>query len=192
VAHNTDVPALAECVKRGAPRAHGDAIVLGNGGAALAAVVACKNSGSEKVWVSARSWQSSLPKAEWRDVGEFRALGAEPFTWDKPWELAPFAAARCVVQATSAGMRGKGGGQELAAWLPWSELPRDCFVYDVVYNPPSTPLLERARKDGLPCEGGLSMLVGQAALAVRLWLGIEAPRQAMQELAARLLAEQNP
>jgi len=61
------------------------------------------------------------------------------------------------------------------------------FLYDVVYNPPVTPLLHKARALSLACEGGLSMLVGQAALAVELWLGVSAPRAEMRAAAERTL-----
>ena len=61
------------------------------------------------------------------------------------------------------------------------------FLYDLVYNPPETPFLERARAMGLRSEGGLSMLVAQAALAVEIWLGLSAPRAEMTAAAERML-----
>jgi shikimate dehydrogenase len=190
-AHNTDVPALAERLREGV-RGTGPALVLGNGGAALAAVAACKLAGIAQIGVSARSWLSTSPRARWRDILDFDVEGVTVFAWDVKDDQtrALFASASCVVQATSAGMRGKPGGEQLADWLPWSELPANCFVYDVVYNPAVTPMLLAAQRRGLPHEGGLSMLVGQAALAVRLWLGIEAPRAEMQRVAELALSEQ--
>jgi shikimate dehydrogenase len=166
----------------------GPMLVLGNGGAALAAVAACKLAGATRVWVSARSWLSSTARREWRDVSDFEVDGVTPLAWDA--EAAPWAQLVCLVQATSAGMRGKAGGEELASWVKWQELPARCFVYDVVYNPARTPLLAAAEQRGLSAEGGLSMLVGQAALAVELWLGVKAPRAAMMRVAEAALAVQ--
>lgn len=175
VAHNTDAPALARLLAANATadRPH-VALVLGNGGAALAAVVAAKRAGCERVYASARRWQ--VGQSGWEAAPEFEALGAAPVAWAAS-ELAQVAPqVTTVVQATSAGMRGVGGGEELVAALPWEQLGRWVFAYDVVYNPERTPFLERAAQVGLRCEGGLSMLVGQAALAIELWLGVSPPQ----------------
>jgi shikimate dehydrogenase len=76
-----------------------------------------------------------------------------------------------IIQATSAGMRGAGPGEAVSDWIPWRELAHGAVAIDVVYNPPSTPFLEAARRAQVPCAGGLGMLVRQAAAAIRIWLG---------------------
>jgi shikimate dehydrogenase len=96
-------------------------------------------------------------------------------------------AADVIVQATSAGMKGVGGGETVVEVIPWDLLARTVFLYDVVYNPPVTPFLQRAAQAGLRAEGGLSMLVGQAGLAIQIWLGVEPPLQAMREAAEAVL-----
>jgi shikimate dehydrogenase len=53
------------------------------------------------------------------------------------------------------------------------------FVYDTVYHPSPTPLLAAAAARGVPCAGGLSMLVQQAALAFVQWTGEPAPIEVM-------------
>ena len=50
-------------------------------------------------------------------------------------------------------------------------------VVDAVYNPLSTVLVSRARAMGVPAEGGLYMLVAQAAFAVEHFLGTVVPRE---------------
>lgn len=183
VAHNTDAPALARLLEVGVSTATSKrtGLVLGNGGAALAAVVAAKRAGCERVYVSARRWtEGALP---WDAASEFERLDAIPLAWGQAslGTIAPQLAV--LVQATSAGMRGVGGGQELVAALPWDKFSASLFAYDVVYNPETTPFLERAAQHGLRCEGGLSMLVGQAALAVELWLGVTPPHAQLMERA---------
>ncbi|MDD5092838.1 MAG: shikimate dehydrogenase [Dehalococcoidia bacterium] len=49
------------------------------------------------------------------------------------------------------------------------------LVYDVVYNPIKTPLLQMAERAGARTLGGLSMLVYQGVLAFELWTGRTAP-----------------
>lgn len=182
VAHNTDAPALARLLAaramEGRPQV---ALVLGNGGAALAAVVAAKRAGCGRVYVTARRWQAGQPG--WQAAHEFEALGATPIAWGAS-EIAHVALQiTTIVQATSAGMRGVGGGEELVAALPWERFGGWVFAYDVVYNPERTPFLERATQAGLRCEGGLSMLVGQAALAIELWLGVSPPQDRLMSRA---------
>jgi shikimate dehydrogenase len=65
---------------------------------------------------------------------------------------------------------------------PWPEdlpLPPGAFIYDLVYRPPLTALLVRARSEGLPNANGLGMLVEQAALSFERWTGKTAPRKVM-------------
>jgi len=73
-----------------------------------------------------------------------------------------------LVQATSAGMKGKAGGKELTELLPWSSF-RQGVAYDLVYTPPRTEFLEKAQSEGHFSQGGLGMLVGQAAHALNIW-----------------------
>jgi shikimate dehydrogenase len=185
-AYNTDQGALAERLRAGAV-AKDCAVVLGNGGAGLAAAVAAFRLGAQQVVVSARRWRGS-PET-WPDRAQFEALGATPVAWEQ--EQGPLrralSQANIIVQATSAGMKGVGAGETVVDIVPWEELRPDVFLYDVVYNPPRTPFLERAAQAGLRSEGGLSMLIGQAGLAVRIWLGVEPPLEAMREAAERVL-----
>lgn len=45
-------------------------------------------------------------------------------------------------------------------------------VYDVIYNPQETVLIKYAKKNGIKCSSGLSMLVWQAAVAQQIWNGV--------------------
>jgi shikimate dehydrogenase len=56
-------------------------------------------------------------------------------------------------------------------------------VYDVVYNPIKTPLLEIAEEVRARTIGGLSMLLYQGAAAFELWTGRKAPLDIMLERA---------
>lgn len=190
-AHNTDIPALAEELARARPGAR-RFVVIGSGGAALAAVQAAQSLHAERVSVSARRWRADLDTDAWPHAAEFRALGALPVTWPDGSATAPFAAA-CVdadviVQATSAGMHGAESGAMVADIVPWSELSATALAYDLVYNPRETEFLRRAAARGLRHSDGLGMLVGQAALAFELWLGVRPPREEMLAAAERELS----
>ena len=45
-------------------------------------------------------------------------------------------------------------------------------VFDVVYNPEQTKLLNVAKSAGCKTQGGMPMLVWQAAASQEIWLGV--------------------
>lgn len=61
-----------------------------------------------------------------------------------------------------------------------SEAGDKMLVCDVVFNPPETPLLAVAKKQGLPVLDGLSMLVYQGVIGFELWTGSSAPEAVMK------------
>ena len=199
VAHNTDAEALAgELGELLAGKPKNRAVVVGSGGAALAAIVACQRVGFSVTCVTSRSWTSSEVMFESVSGQRARALGALPALWPREdatastgklsqamrlqWrDLA--AKADCVIQATSAGMSGADPGEDVVAVIPWDQLGPDALVYDVVYNPRVTPFLREAEARGLRAVSGLGMLVRQAALAITLWTG-RVPRMDQMRRAA--------
>lgn len=73
-----------------------------------------------------------------------------------------------VVNATPAGMLHYNNENP----VPEPVLRAAGGVFDTVYNPAQTPLLQRAGELGIKCGGGMPMLVWQAAAAQEIWLGV--------------------
>lgn len=86
-----------------------------------------------------------------------------------------------VVNATSLGMTG-----QPPLGIDFSNVPPGAIVYDIVYSPFETPLLAEARARGHAAIDGLSMLIGQAALAFERFFGAAPPREHDAELRALL------
>ena len=59
-------------------------------------------------------------------------------------------------------------------------------VIDIVYNPARTGLMLEAERRGIPCIGGLLMLVAQAAQAVERYTGQVTPRERILDVTERL------
>ncbi|WP_245833289.1 shikimate dehydrogenase [Sphingomonas mucosissima] len=91
--------------------------------------------------------------------------------------------ARLLVNTSALGMEG-----QPPLDLDLLPLPPEAVVYDIVYAPLHTPLLDAAEARGLETIDGLEMLVGQAAAAFELFFGQPAPRDYDGELRERLLA----
>lgn len=86
-----------------------------------------------------------------------------------------------VVNCTSIGMLS--GDSAGLSPLHQRFIPHESLVYDLVYNPPETPLLLNARSVGASVLGGLHMLVHQGAQAFELWTHEIAPVDRMLEAA---------
>lgn len=192
-AYNTDVPALAQEISdnRRKPEV---VLVLGSGGAALAAVAAAQRLGARNIGVASRRWVAEIPPADWDRAEEFRALGAAALPWPNDTQSALVFSAFCrrtevLIQATSAGMLGAEPGEPVAELVPWAVLPPQSLAYDLVYNPMETPFIRAARARGLTATHGLGMLVGQAALAIELWLGVRPAKAPLYSAALVALAE---
>jgi shikimate dehydrogenase len=71
--------------------------------------------------------------------------------------------------------------------VPAKLIPSGALVYDVVYNPLETVLMQEATARRARTLGGLAMLVYQGAMAFELWTGKEAPIDIMFEAAKRAL-----
>jgi shikimate dehydrogenase len=91
-----------------------------------------------------------------------------------------------IVHCTTIGM--KDSPQEGQSPLKLEVIPKNVVVYDVVYNPQMTPLLESAQRAGANILGGLAMLVYQGAASFKLWTGKEAPVDIMFGKAKEALA----
>jgi shikimate dehydrogenase len=192
-ASNTDAAALAEEIAALHP-APESAAVIGAGGAAQAAVVACKMLGLSAVAVSNRGWIAGQPPSEWKRAAALSSLGAVPWAWpESPSDRRPEVLASLlsrvdvIIQATSAGMRGAAPGQAVSDWIPWRDLKPGAVALDVVYNPPLTPFLQAAAQAGVRHTGGLGMLVRQAALAIKIWLDVPSDGQTDRREAWRSL-----
>ena len=165
IGHNTDVDGFASFMSddAGLDVSDSNCLVLGAGGAARAVVCALARMGAEAIAVAARRTDQSeqvvalsprTERVEWTDATN-RILEFD-----------------LVVNATPVGMQ----GEELLADAAFRE---GQAVVDLIYDPPMTPLVERARHAGAAGWGGLGMLVHQAAASLRIWSGQEAPLEAM-------------
>jgi shikimate dehydrogenase len=174
VGHNTDVDGFTEFIASdvGFDARGTRALVLGAGGAARAVVAALARMGAGTVIVAGRRGPRTA------EVAGLAGSAGRGAAWTDLVELV--AGADVIVNATPLG----GTGEDPA---PDARLRRDQLVVDLVYDPPTTPLLERARSAGADAWGGLGMLVHQAAASFRIWTGMSAPLEAMSAAAVHAL-----
>ncbi|MEO8084262.1 MAG: shikimate dehydrogenase [Ardenticatenales bacterium] len=88
--------------------------------------------------------------------------------------------AAVLVNATSVGAAPDVGA---CLWPLDVAVPAGVTVVDLVANPAETALVRHARASGATAEGGMEMLVRQAAASFELWTGIAAPVDVMRRAA---------
>lgn len=145
---NTDAYGFESLVKKSGIQVQGKkALVLGSGGASVTVVAVLKTLGAESVTVISRGGEDNYDN------------------------LSKHADARIIANTTPVGMYPNNG----QAAVDLAQFPQCEGVLDVVYNPARTALLLQAEKLGIPCAGGLYMLVAQAKRSSELFTGSSIP-----------------
>jgi shikimate dehydrogenase len=159
VGHNTDIPAIADAIRRLRPGGVEQALILGAGGAARAV---------------------ELALAECRAV-RIRSLQRADGSWERL--AAAVGEADLVINATPIGTRSDDSP------IPGELLRPDLAVLDLVYRPSPTRLVRDARAGGATAEAGAGVLLDQGALSLELWVGLPAPRSEMAAALRRELGD---
>lgn len=163
VGFNTDAPGFLGSVTGAGVNVVGTrAFVAGAGGAARAVVWGLLSSGASHVHIANRTPSRAASLAEsLAYLGSATAFGLD----DKG--LPEFLAeSHIAVNATTVGMTSGGTAFDIAY------LPQDAAVFDLVYVPPRTDLIQSAERRGLVVRNGQDMLVNQAQIAFERWTGI--------------------
>lgn len=159
------------------------ALVVGAGGAARAVVHGLLSSEVERVTVLNRTLERAqvLVSEMGGHSGRLRALLLTPETLV---EAASSPEIGLLVNTTTVGMWPQVDG---SIWPESKTLPASLTVFDLVYNPLETHLLQEASISGARAVDGLGMLVMQGALAFVKWTGVQAPLDVMRAACEREL-----
>ena len=179
VGHNTDGQGFVDSLRTVVDPAGLEVVVLGAGGAARAVAVETALAGAASVIVVNRDATRGEELA--RVVTAGTGVPAMFVPWDRTCAVP--ASADVVVNATSVGF----GDADALVDVELDGLRPGIVVADVVVSPPSTALLRAAQGRGATTLDGLGMLVGQGALAVRHWTGVDPDREVMRAAAAEAL-----
>ena len=146
--YNTDYFGLSSLIHRiGVPLAGKTVLVLGSGGTSKTACAVAQGEGAARVQVVGRTARDGI------------------LSYAEAYET--LSHAEYIINTTPVGMY----PSEDAIPIDLSRFPNLAGLVDVIYNPLRTELVLAARERGVPAEGGLYMLVAQAAEASRLFTG---------------------
>jgi shikimate dehydrogenase len=180
--HSTDGAGFLAALERSSASASRRALILGTGGAARAVAAALLKTGAA-VLVSGRNAEAgrrlvedlSAARTEGAGWGDVEFLSAEPLRLAREVELADL-----LVNATPVG-----GWPDIdESPLPEEVLLRPVHtVFDLVYRPRRTRLLDRASAAGCRVVEGIEMLIEQGARSFSIWTGLQAPVEVMRRAA---------
>lgn len=132
------------------------ALVTGSGGSAKSAAAFLSAAGVKNLYIASRNPEAAakkFPKAVSISYNEVESC--------KPFDI--------IVNTTPVGMYPKEGASPLTS----DQIKGSGFLFDLIYNPAVTMLMELADNLGIPNVNGLYMLVAQAVKAQEIWNGIE-------------------
>lgn len=177
---NTDAPGVLQALDEdgntsGTPVGE-NVVVLGAGGAARAVVVALALRGVAAITIANRTVEKAVALATEMDQKTGVSMQGMGLTDERlPQSVR---ASKLLVNTATISMDVT---QPLLISADW--LQPNTIVYDIVYTPPVTPLMQAATERGCQTLGGIGMLVHQGAIAFEKWTGvapcIETMRQAL-------------
>ena len=180
---NTDHKGFVSALRRDGFNPEGkSAVVVGAGGGGRAVVFGLLEAGAVDVLVLDLVSEKAEMLVSDLDSGNSSRQHTLPLASETLIESAR--GADLLVNATPVGMWPK---LEDSIWPEKVPIPRHLAVFDLVYNPPETKLLQQARKSEAHPIGGLEMLVGQGALSFEKWTGEKAPIEVMRQACDRAL-----
>ena len=171
--YNTDYMGVLQTLERRIKLCGSRVLIVGAGGAARAVAFALAQAGAA-VFVTARRYQRAkhLARAVSGEAVERAAVRRMAFD--------------AIVNATPVGMHPSVARSPLEA----DEL--NCrLVFDIIYHPQTTRLLQMAVRRGIQTVSGVEMFVAQGAEQWKIWIGGQAPVGPMRRAVLRMLSSED-
>ena len=171
--YNTDIHGFIEPLRRRMIDFRSmNVLVLGAGGAARAVVagLAEESRSISKVVIANRDVERAKELAK---IGSGLGLKCETISLDKAQSVSPDS--DLVVNATTLGINNE------PSVIDYDHIKKGSIVYEIVYRPVTTSLIENAKYAEANVVYGYEMLVEQGAKAFEIWTGIQAPRDVMKK-----------
>ena len=179
-AYNTDVVGFIEPLHQRKIDLNGyEVLILGAGGAARAVVVALsQEKGISKINIVNRNIDRSTNLA---NVINKLGLMANIISLDDIQKIA--FRSNLIVNTTPLGMKNE------ESLIKSSSISKESIVYDIVYKPIETKLLENAKTVGAQVIYGYEMLLEQAIASFKIWFRMDPPIESMKKVLFGMFGE---
>lgn len=169
IGYNTDIYGFKMAIPNDINLTGKLASILGTGGAARAAVVGLAERGIKEIDLYTRNIINSRQTLDYMRA-KFPEIIFNVYQIQNIRSLKDTA---IVVNATPIGMKGFMANEMPLECKDLDNLNSETIIYDIVYNPIRTVLLNEAQKRGLRTISGLDMLIYQAQRAIEIWTGLK-------------------
>ena len=168
--YNTDVDGFLDPIRKRKIDCKGwNVLLVGAGGAARAIVAAFSKEKVHKITVANRTEERAQSLIRFaHQLG----LESDYSSLNDTGDIA--GSYKFIVNATSVGLKGIG------CPISTKNIGKDSIVYDIVYMPVETPLIEQSKNQGATIIYGWEMLLAQAMKSFEIWHKIPAPYEAMK------------
>src|ERR1051326_2466667 len=168
--YNTDVEGFLDPIKkRKIDSKDSDVLLIGAGGAARAIIAGFSKEKVRRITITNRTRERAEELIRFA-----HSIGLESNYIDLQSAGEVTDKYKFVVNATSVGLKGIG------CPISTKKITRDSIVYDIVYVPVETPLIEQSKNQGAAIIYGWEMLLAQAMKSFEIWTGKPAPYEAMK------------
>ena len=170
--YNTDVYGFIEPLRRRQVDFRGMYVLLiGSGGAARAVVAALADENAIANLIIANR---DIKRAnELATLGAGLGMKCKAIPLDMTTDVSP--TCDLIINATTIGMNNE------PSLIDYHHIQKGSIVYDIVYRPLVTDLIENAKHAQASVVYGYEMLIEQGAKAFEIWTGLPAPRDAMKK-----------
>lgn len=169
--YNTDIAGFIEPLRKRKIDFNGmTVLLLGAGGAARAIVAALSEEKISKIIIANRDLAKASDLAK---IGDSLGLKSEVIPFDDVQNHS--LSADLIVNSTSIGLANE------TSPIDYEHIKKGSIVYDIVYRPVVTDLIENAKFAEAYVVYGYEMLLEQGAKAFEIWTGLVAPREAMKK-----------
>jgi len=168
--YNTDMDGFLEPIKRrNIVIKNSNALIIGAGGAARAIVTGLAKEGINTITIANRTKENAIALCEFAQKIGISANSISLGEIDDH-------SSKCnlIVNATSIGLKNE------PSPIKVETINQDTVVYDIVYMPMNTDLIQKSKKIGATVIYGYEMLLGQATRAFEIWHNTKAPYEAMK------------
>jgi len=176
VGNNTDGKGFVQSVREdaGMDPTGKRVVFLGAGGAARAMAVEMALAGAGHITIANRTPERGLSLVEL--LNEKTLAQAQFEHWQGDYTIPD--GTDILVNATSIGLF---PDVDAIPAVDLNSISPDLLVCDVIPNPPHTAFLQATAVHGARTLDGLGMLIGQGAIAFKMWTGVDAPADVMRE-----------
>jgi shikimate dehydrogenase len=183
VGYNTDIYGLMAPIEERISNFEGiEVLILGAGGSCRAALVGLsRKKGIKSVIIVNRDKQKL---SEIIELGNTLRLNCIPAEYSDSEKLSQLSSqCKLIVNTTSVGLKNE------KSLLGSDSIGNESIVFDIIYKPIMTDLLECAKRADAKVIFGYEMLLNQGYKSFQIWTGLDAPKDVMRNALLGIFGE---